>query len=89
MSRVPKHSRHRPGLGLVLLFGATSLLLGVGLDFVTASDARFWIDERPGALALFGAGVAIGAVGLAQMARLALRRRGRRDGERGGRHADA
>lgn len=82
-----KASRHRAGLGLTLLFGATALLLGVGLDFATVSGSRFWIAERPGAMALFGVGVAVAVVVIAQGARLLLRRRELTQDTR--RHADA
>ncbi|MBS0386522.1 MAG: hypothetical protein JSS00_14365 [Proteobacteria bacterium] len=86
MRRVHNRSRHRAGLGLALLVCAASLLLGLGLDFASAGGMRFWIDERPGGLALFGAAVAVGVAVIAQAARLLLGRR-EKEGER--RDADA
>lgn len=75
MSRAPRRPRVRAGLGLTILFSMAALLLGIGLDFATASGARFWIDEQPGALALLGAAIALAVVVVAHAVRLILGRR--------------
>jgi NAD+--asparagine ADP-ribosyltransferase len=87
MSRAPQRPKIRAGLGLTLLFVTTMLLLGIGLDFATASGSRFWIDQQPGMLALFSAGVALASVLLAHAVRVALGRRA--ETNKGERDADA
>jgi hypothetical protein len=89
MSRAPQPRRGRAGLGLALLFCAAAALLGTGLDFATASGPRFWLDQQPGALALFGAGAALAAVVVAHCVRLLLGRRVKADAAGGRRDADA
>jgi hypothetical protein len=76
MSRRPQTRRRRAGFGLAVLFCASAAVLGTGLDFATASGARFWLDQQPGALALLGAGAAIAAVVVGHCVRLLLGRRG-------------
>lgn len=71
---------------MALLFCVSAALLGVGLDFATASGSRFWLDQQPGALLLVGAGAAVGAVIIAHGVRLLLGRRqvsaeGKRDAD--------
>jgi len=87
MSRTPQRPRVRAGFGLTVLFSVAALLLGVGLDFATASGTRFWIDDQPGGLALLGAAVALIGVLIAHAVRLVLGRRVPGDGVK--RDADA
>lgn len=81
MSRAPQRPIVRAGLGLALLIAASALLLGLGLDFATASGPRFWLASQPGALALAGAAVAIAAVVASHLVRLLLERRTARAGK--------
>jgi hypothetical protein len=89
MSRAPQPRHGRAGFGLALLLCAAAALLGTGLDFATASGARFWFDQQPGALALLGAAIAVAVVVVAHCVRLLLGRRVSADGASGRRDVDA
>lgn len=66
--------------GLLFLFCVVCLIAGVGFDAISDSDVRFGLASQPGARAMIGVAVAVGAVVLGHALRLVLGRKSKGEG---------
>ncbi|ANP44910.1 hypothetical protein [Candidatus Viadribacter manganicus] len=83
MSKAPPPPRSGV-TGLLWVFCATALLIGLGFDLGAGARVKFWIGDQPGSAAAVGATAVLFVLLATQAARFALGRRRKFEEE----HAD-